>query len=432
MKPEVNANAYSQILRIPSFRALWFGQIASQIAVNTLLFVLALRIYQTTGSNTAVSGLFLAFGIPGVLFGMVAGTIVDRLDKRTMLMICDIARAALVVSLVFFSGTLWFVYGLMFVNALITQFYVPSEAPTIPLIVPKEFIVTANSLFAFTFYSSLALGSLLAGPLLRFFGTEGIFLFLSALFAFAAIMASRLRVTEVGTRPISVFMSYDFGLLVHKIFHNLREGITYVAKSRVLLDALVLLTGTQIILAILGTLGPGFADRMLEIDVRDSSIFIMGPAVLGIVLGALWVGTRGMHIPPKTLIQRGVLSAGIILIVISVVVRLKTVAVLAPVFGNNVIMLPLFFMLFFLLGVANSLLDVPANTTLQEESDDAMRGRVYGTLAAAVGGVGVLPVIAGGILADIIGVGKVIFALGILITLYGILRGRYNRVKSDQ
>lgn len=427
MKPEVNANAYSRILRIPSFRALWFGQIASQIAVNTLLFVLALRIYQTTGSNTAVSGLFLAFGIPGVLFGMVAGTIVDRLDKRTMLILCDIARAMLVVSLVFFSNNLWFVYALMFVNALITQFYVPSEAPTIPLIVPKEFIVTANSLFAFTFYSSLALGSLLAGPLLRFFGPEGIFFFLSALFAFAAFMASRLRVVEVGTRPISVFMSYDFGLLVHKIFHNLREGITYVSKSRVLLDALVLLTGTQIILAILGTLGPGFADRMLEIDVRDSSIFIMGPAVLGIVLGALWVGTRGMHIPPKTLVQRGVMSAGIILIVISVVVRLKTVAVLAPVFGNNMIMLPLFFLLFFLLGVANSLLDVPANTTLQEESDDAMRGRVYGTLAAAVGGVGVLPVIAGGILADMIGVGKVIFALGILITLYGILRGRYNK-----
>lgn len=432
MKSVVNANAYSRILRIPSFRALWFGQIASQIAVNTLLFVLALRIYQTTGSNTAVSGLFLAFGIPGVLFGMVAGTIVDRLDKRTMLMLCDIARAVLVVSLVFFSSNLWFVYLLMFVNALITQFYVPSEAPTIPLIVPKAFIVTANSLFAFTFYSSLALGSLFAGPLLRFFGSEGIFLFLSALFAFAAIMASRLRVTEVGTRPISVFMSYDFGLLVHKIFHNLREGISYVTRSRVLLDALILLTGTQIILAILGTLGPGFADRMLEIDVRDSSIYIMGPAVLGIVLGALWVGTWGMHISPKTLIQRGVISAGIILIVISVVVRLKTVAILAPIFGNNMIMLPLFFLLFFLLGVANSLLDVPANTTLQEESDDAMRGRVYGTLAAAVGGVGVLPVIAGGILADMIGVGKVIFALGILITLYGILRGRYNRMKSDQ
>lgn len=427
MKPEVNVNAYSHILRIPSFRALWFGQIASQVAINTLLFVLALRIYQTTGSNTAVSGLFLAFGIPGVLFGMVAGTIVDRLDKRTMLLLSDIARACLVIPLVFFSGSLWFVYALMFINALITQFYVPSEAPTIPLVVPKEFIVTANSLFAFTFYSSLALGSLLAGPLLRFFGSEGIFIFLSALFAFAAVMASRLRLAEVGTRPISVFLSYDFGLLIRKIFHNLREGIAYVTKSRVLLDSLLLLTGTQIILAILGTLGPGFADRMLEIDVRDSSIFIMGPAVLGIVLGALWVGNFGAHISSKKLIQRGVLSAGIILILISLMVRLKTIAFFAPVFGNYFIILPIFILLFFLLGVANSLLDVPANTTLQEKSDDAMRGRVYGTLAAAVGGVGVLPVIAGGVLADIIGVGKVIFALGILITLYGLLRSRYNK-----
>ena len=57
-----------------------------------------------------------------------------------------------------------------------------------------------------------------------------------------------------------------------------------------------------------------------------------------------------------------------------------------------------------------------------------MRGRVYGMLGAFVGGVGVLPVMLGGVLADTIGVGKVLFILGVMISLYGVYRIRYNRM----
>ena len=115
-------SAYSVILSNHNFRMLWFGQICSQLAVNTLLFVLALRIYQTTTSNTAVSGLFLAFGVPSVLFGLIAGTAVDRLDKRRVLMYCDLIRALVTVGLLFTSHQLLIVYLFTFLNAVITQF----------------------------------------------------------------------------------------------------------------------------------------------------------------------------------------------------------------------------------------------------------------------------------------------------------------------
>jgi hypothetical protein len=72
------------------------------------------------------------------------------------------------------------------------------------------------------------------------------------------------------------------------------------------------------------------------------------------------------------------------------------------------------------------MLDVPANSMLQRESDGVLRGRVYGMLTASVGGVGMLPVVVGGYLADTIGVGKVIFFLGLCISLYGIVRIRYT------
>ena len=406
--------SYSSVLTIRPFRSLWFAQICSQLAINTLLFVLALRIYQNTGSNAAVSGLFLAYGIPSVLFGMIAGTAVDHLDKRRMLMYCDILRGILVFLLLFISGNIFLVYLVTFVNAIITQFYVPSEAPLIPKVVPSNLLVQANSLFSFTYYSSLAVGTILSGPLLRWFGPQWIFLFISALFFTAVWFESRLPSQAVGVLEFTHIFRYQAGHLVSRIFEELFEGVRYVRSIPALLDSLLLLTGTQIIFAMLGTLGPGFADRVLRIDVRDASLFIVGPAVVGIIAGALWVGSFGYMLKPGRLIKLGVISAGVLLLLISLTARIHV--------GLGIAMV-----LFFCLGGANSLLDAPANSVLQEEAKGSMRGRVYGILTAAVGGVGIVPVIIGGVLADMVGVERVILLLGIVILAYGIYRMKYNK-----
>jgi MFS family permease len=406
--------SYSSVLTTRPFRSLWLAQIFSQLAINTLLFVLGLRIYQHTGSNAAVSGLFLAYGIPSVLFGMVAGTAVDHLDKRRMLMYCDIARGALVLLLMFVSTNIVLVYIVTFINAVITQFYVPSEAPLIPKLIPSDLLVPANSLFSFTYYSSLAVGTVLSGPLLRGLGPQWIFLFISALFFIAVWFESRLPSQAANVLGFTSIFRYHVPHLISRIFDELFEGIRYVRSIPALLDSLLLLTGTQIIFAMLGTLGPGFADRVLRIDVRDASLFIVGPAVLGIIAGALWVGWFGYRLKPGRLIKLGVTAAGVILLLISLTVRIYM--------GLGIAMV-----LFFGLGVANSLLDAPANSLLQEEAKGSMRGRVYGMLTAAVGGVGILPVIIGGVLADVLGVGRVILLLGLLILAYGIWRMKYNK-----
>jgi predicted MFS family arabinose efflux permease len=406
--------SYSSVLTIRPFRSLWFAQIFSQLAINTLLFVLGLRIYQNTGSNAAVSGLFLAYGIPSVLFGMVAGTAVDHLDKRRMLMYCDMLRAVFVLLLLFVSGNIFLVYLVTFVNAVITQLYVPSEAPLIPKLIKSDLLVPANSLFSFTYYSSLAVGSVLSGPLLRGLGPQWIFLFISALFFAAVWNESRLPSQAAGVLGFTHILRYQAGHLVSRVFQELFEGIRYVRSIPALMDSLLLLTGTQIIFAMLGTLGPGFADRVLKIDVRDASLLIVGPAVAGIIAGALWVGRFGYRLKPGRLIKLGVAGAGVILLLISLTVRIHV--------GLGIAMV-----LFFCLGVANSLLDAPANSLLQNEAKGSMRGRVYGMLTSAVGGVGIVPVIIGGVLADVVGVGRVILLLGLLILAYGIWRMKYNK-----
>lgn len=417
-------SALTAVLSYRLFRYLWFGQIASQLALNMLIFILALVVYQATGSNAAVSGLFLAYGIPAVFFGMVAGTIVDRLDKRFILLSCDITRAILVGILFFATRYMGVIYLFVFLNALINQLYVPAEAPTIPRLVPEKHLVSANSLFSFTYYSSMALGFILAGPVLRVFGSQWSLLVISLLFLFAATVVSRLPKEGDGMEKLAHVLRYRVFYIVQRMLGDLQEGLRYVANQPKLSDALFLLTGTQVILAMLGTLGPGFADKILAIDVRDASVVIVGPTVVGIILGALWVGSRGFRISAERLIRVGIIAAGALLMLISAAVTLAQMGWLGLPRG---IALVLSFLLFFFLGVANSLLDVPANSLLQSEAAGDMRGRVYGMLAAAVGGLGMLPVVVGGVLADVVGVGKVIFLLGVLVLFYGVWRVRYNR-----
>jgi len=418
-------SVYRQLLGVRAFRHLWFGQMFSQLAVNTLLFVLALRVYQNTSSNTAVSALFLAYGVPALLFGLIAGTAVDQLDKRRMIIICDFIRALLALLLLFTSHNIFMIYVIMFINAVITQFYVPSEAPLIPKLTPSHLLVSANSLFSFTYFSSLAIGSIAAGPLLRFFGPYGIFICIAVLFVTASLFTSGIPSQSAGTIGFRHVLNYNFVYLVRRIWTELFDGIRYVTSSKQLFDAIMLLTGTQIILALLGSLGPGFADRIFHTDVRDASLFIVGPAVAGILAGVVWVGTVGYATAPFRLIQRGLIIAGCTLVAIAGIAKLASLDMFWWLNAYHM-MLPLEMALFFLLGIANSFLDVPANSILQQKAQGSLRGRVYGMLTAFVGGVGIIPVIVSGVLADTVGIAKVIFILGVGIIAYSAFRVRYN------
>lgn len=407
------------------FRSLWFAQITSQIAVNILLFTLALKVYQTTSSNTAVSGIFIAYSIPAVVVGMVAGTISDYLDRRSVLLICDIVRACGTVLLYFALSKIFLVYIIVFLNAIVTQFYVPSEAPLIPSLVRKDQILTANSLFSFTFYSSMGIGFILAGPLLRLIHLEGVFLTVCLLYLFAAWNVSKIPSQKINGDVLTRVVKRSFTHVILRMKEELGKGIAYIRNFPVVSDALILLTATQITLVLLATLGPGFADRMLNIDIRDASLVIVGPVVVGIISGALLVGGVGMQWKRSKLVERGIFGASSILILLAIIVYLKRIPLF---FGfERIIAVPLAIILFYLLGICNSFMDVPSNSVIQKEADSAMRGRIYGLLCASVGGIGVFPVVLGGIAADLLGVDKVIFILGTLILLYGFYRMRYNK-----
>ena len=422
-KPVYQKPLILQALSFPSFRFLWIGQVCSQIGANMLLSILALRIYELTKSNTAVSALYLAYGIPAVIFGMLSGALVDHLDKRKVLAFCNISRTLLIIPLFFFHQNIFVSYVVMFLNSLIGQFYLPAEAPLIPRSVPEKFLLTANSLFSFTFFASIAIGFVLAGPVLKYSGAAGSLGILFILYMTAVWSVFHVKKQQEDVQGLLRLLRKSGFSLVKQLVQDTKKGLAFCYSRKAIKDALVLLAGAQVVISMLGVLGPGFADRVLHIQVTDASLIILGPAVLGIISGALWVGNFGMKYSVRRLTTIGMISGGTLLILIATVVRLERIVYFEHLFTNTFSMI-LAVILFFLLGISNSFLDVPSNATLQKESTDEVRGRIYGIVTAFGGGIGILPVVAGGLLADTLGVGKVMLGLGVIILVYGFIRLR--------
>ncbi len=393
------------------FRNLWLGQMTSQVATNMLTFVLVLRIYQTTVSNTAVSLLILTLGLPAVVVGILAGTLVDSWDKRNVLIITNLLRTILILGFFFSSETPLWVYLLILAISITTQFFVPAEAPTIPRLVSKELLLPANSLFTFTFYTSMVVGYIFSGPALRFFGNHNVFLFLSALLAMAAFFVS--QIPSEGKKA-QVKMKFGKEEAV-KIYRDFLSGLKFIKEEKEVGLAIFLQTVVQALFVCLATLAPGFADTILKIEVRDASYIILGPAGVGLILGALLVGQFGQKVSKERLINIGIVCAGVLLFLL---------AILAG-WGGLVVTL----LLLGLLGVFTALVTVSSSTMLQEYTPSALQGRVYGFVTAFVGGAAILPVAFTGLAADLFGIRIVIFFLALLVLAFAIYRlgkARYN------
>src|SRR5581483_9366801 len=91
------SNLLPKVAQNKDFLKLWFAQISSQIALNGLYFILTLKIYELTHSSTAVSLLILAFTIPNIFFGYLAGVFVDQLSLKKVMLTTNLIRSGLLL-----------------------------------------------------------------------------------------------------------------------------------------------------------------------------------------------------------------------------------------------------------------------------------------------------------------------------------------------
>ncbi len=357
--------------------------------------------------------------LPNILIGALAGVLVDRWDRKAVMFFSHFLRAMVVLLFLVSSESLAWIYILAALVGIITQFFFPAEGATIPEVVKdKKLLLSANSLFTLTFFASVVVGNVLAGPFLKTFGAHTTFLIVAGAFLVASIFTSRLP----GLSVWKGFLKSKRDGLGTGLLQNFMEGLDYIHRHEVVRHGIYFMALGQGMLAILGAIAPGFADRVLGLEVAQVSIYIMAPAAFGMIVGGGILGQFFGGANKMKLIKIGVFGASLALVVFSQVDRFGIL------FHTPILLSATIFLI--CLGIANSMVEIPVNTLIQENTEEVVRSRVYGVIATISGTAAILPVIGAGTIADFFGVRAVMFFSGFVLVGLGLIGFKKSNVSS--
>lgn len=396
------------LLRNRAFLALWAAQILSQVAANATTFALIVLVGELTKSNTSSSILILVAILPAVLFGVVAGVIVDRSDRKRVLVVTNGLRAVAVLPLLFLGQSVSTAYVVSFLVAAITVFFVPAEGATIPAIVRKRDLLAANSLFTFTFNGAFLVGFILLAPVvIALSGYQTLFSLIAVMFAGAALLC----LTVPGVAPSAGRFGVEVaGVAVAETRRGVGEALAYLRGTPVVVWSLVYIALTYMLVAVAGALAPGFVREVLGLNERNV-VVLVAPAGVGVVAGLGALNVVGGRLGKARATGLGLVVTAAALVVLAAArpfaAAFRDASGASTTFPFFVAVVSL---TAFVFGLSYAFITVPAMTELQEELHDDIRGRIFGVLNMLISVFSLIPLLVVGPIADLYGVAPVFVA----------------------
>ena len=265
--------------RNANYRYTWIGQVVSEIGDhfnNIAVFSLVLG---ATRSGLVVSGVMLSRAIPAMLAGPLAGVVLDRLDRKRVMIASDLIRAAVAACFIFtvHRSDTWLVYLLSGLLMVSSPFFTSGRASILPAITTREELHTANSLTQTTQWTTLTLGTFLGGVSVAQFGYQWAFAGNALSFLISALCISRLFLPGRGFRAERRALTEAE---VVRPWHEYVEGLRY-------LRAHPLIFGISLI-GVGWATGGGAAQILFS--VFGELVFNRGPQGLGMIWSAAGVG----------------------------------------------------------------------------------------------------------------------------------------------
>jgi MFS family permease len=184
------------------FSIIWFGQLVSTLGSGMTSFALGVWIYQETGSTTLFAFNLLAYALPNLFVAPFTGALVDRLDRRWMMILSDTGAglSTLSVALLFFTGRLevWHIYIATAVNASFSTIQWPAYSAATTLLVPKAQLGRASGMVQIGEAMSQLISPAVAGALLVRAGLQGVVLVDFATYLFAVFTLLLVRIPSPG------------------------------------------------------------------------------------------------------------------------------------------------------------------------------------------------------------------------------------------
>lgn len=215
----------SVLRRNRNFRLLYFGQAISQLGDwfnSVAVFALLLDL---TGSATSVAWMMIVQFLPMAIVGPVAGVVVDRVDRRRLMIVADVFRGVLILGLLLVQrrDQVWIAYVVTAVCVSAQAFFEPARTATIPNITSADELLPANALSSATWSAMLALGASIGGLVTALSGRNVAFVLNAASFFASAILIGR---TRYDSTPPAV--QRVAGLAAMTGATDLLEGLRYV------------------------------------------------------------------------------------------------------------------------------------------------------------------------------------------------------------
>jgi dTMP kinase len=289
------------VLAIKPFRKLWNSMLCSSLGDWLGLLATTAMAQQLSGgdyatANFAIAGVFIARLLPAVFLGPIAGVIADKLDRRKLMVNCDILRAALYISIPIADNYFW-LYTAMILVECITLFWSPAKEASVPNLVPREKLESANQVSLFAAYGTAPVAALL-------------FTFLS-LFTSAINAAFSTNVTAVELALYANALSFAFAAFTIWGLHEIPKGAAakHNAESGIiksLHEGWKAVSGSKLIRGlIVGMLG-AFVAAGAVIGLARTFVGDLGggEAAYGVLFGAVFTGLAlGIALGPKIFAQ---------------------------------------------------------------------------------------------------------------------------------
>jgi MFS family permease len=271
---------FGQLLRRNrNYRFTWVGQIVSEVGDHfNNVAVLSLAIADTH-NGAVISGIMLSRAIPAVLTGPLAGILLDRFDRKRIMIASDLVRGCIAlgfITAIAYRET-WLLYVLSALLMVASPFFTSGRSAILPAIATPEELHTANSLTQTTGWITLAVGAYFGGTAVAAFGYKLAFVINSLSFFVSAFCISKLR------SPRGHFRAEHHSLTEAKVarpWHEYREGLGYMLRSPLILG--------------IGLLGVGWASgggaAQVLFTLFSEMVFRRGPSGLGQLWGIAGVG----------------------------------------------------------------------------------------------------------------------------------------------
>lgn len=305
---------YIQLLRNqPDFSLLWLAQVVSLLGDWFTTIVLSVLVVQYSPDNAglAVSGLLLARFIPPMLISPLAGVLVDRFDRKWLLIMSNMLRSVVVLGFILTTQNadlLWLIYLLSVIQFVLSSIFEPGQSALIPKLVPVELLLVANTLVSITWSVMLALGAIIGGIIGAVLGVEVALSINSITFLIAAFLIYQIKNYKEAVGEEAVNTQQD-----DKSF---REGLRFLRRNPGIASTILVKFGSS--LGNVDTLMTIYATQLFTLNIWENvdgeqltlgimySTFglgaVLGPVLLNrlndgsvpalrrmIIIGFLWV-----------------------------------------------------------------------------------------------------------------------------------------------